>query len=639
MQKDLRSYILNRVQAPLTTVEQFNWDNLRAPSISELFSPHDLQELHYLATSVKMSAKTKEKIEKIDKIMWSRGFVRFISGTNRLTYKFIEDTSFLAKVAYNNIGTQDAPMEFKNQMVLKPFVPKIFECTPDGVLCIQERVEPITNREEFMSVAEDVYTLITEWMLGEYVLDDIGTNFFMNYGIRKGFGIVILDFPYMFKVDYGKLICAAKDSTTLSGTCEGEIDYDDGFNELRCTKCGALYTARDLGKNVNEEKVLIRPTQGGLEMFGQIINLNLSGGSKNVDKHEVIGDSPFVGFAPNKQITPMIESPFKPFNFTTPKEEVEETEIDEVKNVPVGVNGVVVEDRPEAVREVDEKKPEVAEEKENIEVTEETDLGEPDNTEDITFEDDSQETEEEVEENETEEVSEHPALENPLIIHDDDEEFKEKAKEESLDRVMSDDAIKNLFGADVMNKIESVIDTISKMNKEEFTEVIKYIFTRITVEAIPESTDISMQDNEEEGEGLLIKIPTEIKIDDSEESIKDINNEDLTVFVPTNILVHLVNSTDFAQMSGEDDQYTGFADYAAKEINRKDINLNMQNEQVYALISENGNYLTDKFGRIICVVKVDNKYVTHVTLISKNKAVMEGFTKSTNELKPGATAQ
>jgi hypothetical protein len=260
----------------MTTVEKFNWDNLRAPFISELFSPYDLQELHYLATSVKMSSKTKEKIQRIDKIMMSRGFTRFISGTNRLTYRFIEDTSFIAKVAYNNIGTQDAPREFQNQMVLKPFVPKVFEYTPDGVLSIQERVEPITNREEFMSVAEDVYTLITEFLLGEYVFDDIGSNYFMNYGIRKGFGVVILDFPYMFKVDYGKLICAAKDPTTISGTCEGEIDYDDGFNELHCTKCGAIYTAKDLGKRIEDEKVMIRPTQGGLEMFGQFINLNLS---------------------------------------------------------------------------------------------------------------------------------------------------------------------------------------------------------------------------------------------------------------------------------------------------------------------------------------------------------------------------
>ena len=613
MQKDIRSYILNRVRSPMTTVEKFNWDNLRAPFISELFSPYDLQELHYLATSVKMSSKTKEKIQRIDKIMMSRGFTRFISGTNRLTYRFIEDTSFIAKVAFNNIGIKDAPMEYQIQHVYKPFVPKVFEYTPDGVLSIQERVEPITNREEFMSVAEDVYTLITEFLLGEYVFDDIGSNYFMNYGIRKGFGVVILDFPYMFKVDYGKLICAAKDPTTISGTCEGEIDYDDGFNELHCTKCGAIYTAKDLGKRMEEEKVMIRPTQGGLEMFGQFINLNLSGGSKNLNKQEVIGENPFVGFIPNKPIVSTgVSSSFTPFNLNRSKTE----DADEnIQQAAYGVNGVVVEDRPEAVHDLEETKEEY-----------ETDLGEPDATEDIEFTDDEPKNKE-------------VKLDNPLTIHDNDEEFKAKAKEESIEEALE----KTSEAFSEKDKVTKVKDLIDSMNKEELVEIIKHIFTKITIESATENTDVNMKtsENEEEGEGLSIIIKPEIQLKETEESI-DIASDDmeLSVFIPTYVLVHLVNSSDMVQLDGEEDCYKGFLEYAAETINKKDLGLENAEGKVIALKANNGNYLTDKFGSIICISKIDNKYINHLSVIPNSKlnnAIND--TKNVSELKPGATAQ
>ena len=37
-----------------------------------------------------------------------------------------------------------------------------------------------------MSVAPDIYNVINEWFIGEYVLADIGTKFFMNWAVRIG---------------------------------------------------------------------------------------------------------------------------------------------------------------------------------------------------------------------------------------------------------------------------------------------------------------------------------------------------------------------------------------------------------------------------------------------------------------------
>ena len=79
-------------------------------------------------------------------------------------------------------------------------------------------------------------------------MDDIGADYFMNVGIRKGCHPVILDFPYMFELDGKKLEC----HTVLNdGTvCRGDIDYDEGFNKLVCKKCGTVFRARDLAKHV-----------------------------------------------------------------------------------------------------------------------------------------------------------------------------------------------------------------------------------------------------------------------------------------------------------------------------------------------------------------------------------------------------
>lgn len=604
MEKDIRSYILNRVKSPLMTVEQFNWDNLKGPRVSDLFSPYDLSELHNLATSLKLSAKTKEKINRIDQIMYSRGFKRFITGTNRLTYRFIEDTSFIAKVAYNNVGTTDAPREFRNQMVLKPFVPKIFDYTPDGVISIEERVEPITNREEFMSIAEDVYTLITEWLVGEYVFDDIGTDYFMNYGIRKGFGVVILDFPYMFKVDYGKLICAAKDKTgtTISGTCEGEIDYDDGFNKLYCTKCGAIYTARDLSKKVEEDKVLIKPNLGGLgKMF---LNINISGGSKKVNNNEVVGNE-FNTKIPNKPITPANDTAA---NFC--------------------VNGVNTNEKKE--------KPVVEEKKDEVE---ETDLGTPDSTEDFELNNDD----------EQEATYKKKDLESPFVVHDeDDKEFAEKGKNI---KELTDEDINKIF-SDSESAVNNIKAAIDKLPEEDLVEVVKHILKMITIET-SDHNNIKIDHIKDDNSGvelkaLMIDIYPEVQV--GEQVIKLDEDSTLTVALSVPYIVDLINNSEgFIASNDKNAKYTGFVDYAGTILNKKDIDQNINNENAFVLIGENGNYLTDAFGNILCITKIDNKPVSNVSLISNSRMAMlnssnqnndqhTGYKKETKNLKPGAVA-
>lgn len=278
---DDRNYILDRLKSRSISIDEFNFDNLKAPPLSMFLTPGDIQELNSIATSLKLSAKPQERYRLIDEVMKRRGLVKFLSGTNRVTYRHPEFPDILFKVASDAVGINDNPAEFYNQHLLKPFVTKIFEVSPGGVVAITERVNPITSREEFLSVADDVFELISEWLIGEYVLADFGSKFFMNYGIRKGFGIVLLDYPYLYKLDGDKLYCNKPDHNSPTGKCEGTIDYDCGYNFLHCTKCGAIYKAKELEQKIKNNEI-INLFEGEKKM--EII---IKGGSKDLKERTI----------------------------------------------------------------------------------------------------------------------------------------------------------------------------------------------------------------------------------------------------------------------------------------------------------------------------------------------------------------
>ena len=250
---DVLQSLYNKKQSAL----DFNFDALTAPPLMSLLSPYDIMELNKIAKSVKLAGKIDLKYKLIDNIMTNRGFVKLHAGTNRVVYRFLEDQRFVAKIAVDRVGLGDNPAEFQNQFLLKPFVTKVFEVSPCGTIAIVERVDPIMSREEFLSVADDVFDLLTKVFIGKYILEDVGTQYFMNWSIRNQFGPVLLDFPYVYELDGNKLYCNAP---AIPGrkdiVCGGEIDYDDGFNNLVCTKCGKHYQAREL-KKAEEQKLII----------------------------------------------------------------------------------------------------------------------------------------------------------------------------------------------------------------------------------------------------------------------------------------------------------------------------------------------------------------------------------------------
>ena len=238
----------------------FNFDVLSGPNIYQIIPSQIVEHVHQYIINPKYSSDTRKKIEYIDRILKPYGLVRFAAGTNRAVYKYMEDQSFCVKVALDKTGLTNNPDEFKNQQFLKPFVNKIFSVSLCGTFATCERVIPIRSRQEFAAVAGDIFDVIANKFIGKYLLEDIGTIWFKNWGVRGGFGPVLLDYPYLYEVNINRLFC--NEMTPLGLPCGGQIDYDTGFNILYCTRCGKRHKAKQIGKAIQEKLIAYKGGNG-----------------------------------------------------------------------------------------------------------------------------------------------------------------------------------------------------------------------------------------------------------------------------------------------------------------------------------------------------------------------------------------
>lgn len=255
---DVLDILRTKKQTPL----EFDYDNLWIPPMNVYLTPQDVESLRQIATSLRLSSKIELKYKMIDDIMRNRGFKRFSAGTNRVVYSFLDDTRFVVKIAVDRVGMQDNPLEYQNQALIKPYCAKMFYISPCGTVGFAERVLPIKNKKEFKEIAPDVFDILVHRILGKYVMEDIGTRYFLNWGIRAFDSPVLLDYPFIYKLDGKKLFCNKVNPLT-NEPCNGEIDYDAGFNHLVCTRCGKIYLATDLRDDSIDNKIIIK---GGIQM-------------------------------------------------------------------------------------------------------------------------------------------------------------------------------------------------------------------------------------------------------------------------------------------------------------------------------------------------------------------------------------
>lgn len=252
----------------------FNFNMLTGRSIYSMLSEYDIYQLYQIATDMKLSANLAEKIKRMNAILRPKGFERFGNGTNRIVYRSVCDNSILLKVAIDKVGLGDALKEMENQYKLAPFVTKIFDVHPSGIVASVERVIPIKSHKVLSLLSEDFYNLITKVFVGRFVMEDIGDEYFMNWGIREGFGLVLLDFPYLYELDGNKLICRAKSKLNPNIPCLGEIDYDIGFNHLVCKRCGMEYRAKDMAKLINERGIEMVRSNNIIPVVARVVRGN-----------------------------------------------------------------------------------------------------------------------------------------------------------------------------------------------------------------------------------------------------------------------------------------------------------------------------------------------------------------------------
>lgn len=244
--------VLSKLYAKRGTALEFNYDRLIAPPMFSMVRPIDLEYLYKIITSIRYTSRLDYKEAEIKKVMEANGWKRYASGTHRVVYRNLDHPAVVAKIALNKSSLGDNIREMYNQVYLKPFCCKCFEVQYNGLIATFERVEEISSMEEFKSLASDIFDFLNTKILGKYVVDDIGTASFMNYGIRKAgrysdisFGPVLLDYAEVYPLDGNKLYCNKVDPK-LGIPCGGQLDYDEGFNVIHCTRCGCKYSARDL---------------------------------------------------------------------------------------------------------------------------------------------------------------------------------------------------------------------------------------------------------------------------------------------------------------------------------------------------------------------------------------------------------
>lgn len=213
----------------------------------DLISPREIRNLLAICKDSSLQCHIMQKFELMKRILEPLGFVRYINGTNRVCFKHNNHPDILLKVAIDEVGLKDSLSEYHVQNIFKPYVCKIYEVDPTGVVALVETVQPIKRHEQLAMVADEMYDVLNRFFgASKYLMEDIGEKYFLNWGIREGFGLVLLDYPYLYSLDKHRSFCRRKDRYT-GELCRGEVDYDAGFNHLYCKRCGMEYKVKEIG--------------------------------------------------------------------------------------------------------------------------------------------------------------------------------------------------------------------------------------------------------------------------------------------------------------------------------------------------------------------------------------------------------
>ena len=260
---DVRKIHLNAMYRSLayTVPLERAFDDLQGPMVEDLFDAETIKSIKLVVTNPKIKF-FKDKFRILAGILNPLGYILAHAGTNRVVFQPQFDDSFVVKIGLDIAGRTNNPNEIVNQKYLKPFVCKCFDTTDDGVIGTFERVVPIENLYQLWSVREDIFDIMRA-ITKRFVIDDFGTEAFKNWGVRKGFGPVLLDYADMYILDKDTAYCRKPIDWHSTAVCGGELGYTPGYNKIICKKCGGIGKAKQYK---GKEKLSVYVPSRGIDM-------------------------------------------------------------------------------------------------------------------------------------------------------------------------------------------------------------------------------------------------------------------------------------------------------------------------------------------------------------------------------------
>jgi hypothetical protein len=205
------------------------------------------------------------------------------SGTNRMAVLI---DGYAVKFALDRDGEIDNCREVLYTKALQPFVIKVYESTPDGLIAVSEFVE-IFTLDDFHIHQNQMRSLL-KTISTNFLIGDVGvtTKNYLNWGFRSDGTICMLDFAYCYSVKYKLFEC---------GTCSEQslLTYDSDYNNLKCPNCGRTYTFGDIRKRISrtdQEKEIgdIRRLGYNIKSACEVVELNPEFEPKVYNKKEKV---------------------------------------------------------------------------------------------------------------------------------------------------------------------------------------------------------------------------------------------------------------------------------------------------------------------------------------------------------------
>lgn len=177
----------------------------------------------------------------LKELLTKRGipYISLGSGTNR--FGILID-GYAVKIALDDAGRIDNLKEFLYTKELQPYVIKVYECDPGGLIAVSEYVTYF-SLDDYHKYRSDMANILED-ISNRFLIGDCGitSKNYINWGVRDDGSICILDFAYVYDTQFDVFMCKCNDETYLQ--------YDENYVDLICPVCGRKYTFGEIRRRI-----------------------------------------------------------------------------------------------------------------------------------------------------------------------------------------------------------------------------------------------------------------------------------------------------------------------------------------------------------------------------------------------------